>query len=114
MMVRFDARMGRYFGHDPNIIIIYGNLLMCIKRFIQRIKQLFTGSAKGAKLSGTIKFFDRKKRFGFIVSNKHEYFFHAAGTRPEDFKSLQDGVQVRFNVVVGKKGPQADNIEIVK
>lgn len=106
--------MGRYFGHDPNIIIIYGNLLMCIKRFIQRIKQLFTGSAKGAKLSGTIKFFDRKKRFGFIVSNKHEYFFHAAGTRPEDFKSLQDGVQVRFNVVVGKKGPQADNIEIVK
>lgn len=87
---------------------------MCIKRFIQRIKQLFAGSGSKAKLSGTIKFFDRKKRFGFIVANKHEYFFHAAATRPEDFKSLQDGVHVRFNVVVGKKGPQADNIEIVQ
>lgn len=87
---------------------------MCIKRAIQRIKQFFTGSTNKEKLSGTIKFFDRKKRFGFIVSDKNEYFFHAAATRPEDFKLLQDGVRVQFHVVVGKKGPQADSIEIVQ
>lgn len=87
---------------------------MCIKRAIQRIKQFFTSSNNKEKLSGTIKFFDRKKRFGFIVSDKNEYFFHAAATRPEDFKLLQDGVRVQFHVVVGKKGPQADSIEIVQ
>lgn len=86
---------------------------MIIKNVIQRLKQFFSGSCGKGKLSGTIKFFDRKKRFGFIVSEKNEYFFHAAATKPNDFKSLQDGVKVRFNVVIGKKGPQADNVEIV-
>jgi CspA family cold shock protein len=87
---------------------------MSIKTFIQRLKQLFCPSCGKTKLLGTIKFFDRKKRFGFIVSDKNEYFFHAAATKPNDFKALQDGVQVRFNVVQGKKGPQADHIEIVR
>jgi CspA family cold shock protein len=86
---------------------------MSIKNIIQRLKHLFCGGRHGAQLSGTIKFFDRKKRFGFIVSGKEEYFFHAAATNPRDFKSLKDGVPVTFNIMQGKKGPQADNIEIV-
>lgn len=87
---------------------------MSIKNVIQRLKQFFSGSCRKEKLSGSIKFFDRKKRFGFIVSGKNEYFFHAAATLPEDFKSLQDGVKVKFIVVSGKKGPQADKVEIVR
>jgi CspA family cold shock protein len=86
---------------------------MSIKSIIHRLKRLFCGACGSTKLSGTIKFFDRKKRFGFIIANNQEYFFHAAATNPGDFKSLQDGVAVRFDVVDGKKGPQADNIEIV-
>ncbi len=87
---------------------------MIIKHVIQRLKQFFLGLCRKTKLSGTIKFFDRKKRFGFIVADKNEYFFHAAATNPNDFKALQDGVKVKFNVVQGKKGPQADNVEIVR
>jgi CspA family cold shock protein len=86
---------------------------MSIKNIIQTLKRIFCRSRKNTKISGTIKFFDRKKRFGFIVAGKQEYFFHAAATNPTDFKSLQDGVAVKFNIVQGKKGPQADNIEIV-
>ena len=86
---------------------------MFIKSIIQSIKRFFGGSGQKKQLSGTIKFFDRKKRFGFIVAGKQEYFFHAAATKPADFKALQDGVAVKFNIVQGKKGPQADNIEIV-
>ncbi len=86
---------------------------MSIKNIIQALKRIFHGENKATKISGTIKFFDRKKRFGFIVAGKQEYFFHAAATSPADFKLLQDGVAVRFNLVQGKKGPQADNIEIV-
>ena len=87
---------------------------MSIKTVIQRLKHMFSGSCGKGKLAGTIKFFDRKKRFGFIVSGKNEYFFHAAATQPNDFKLLQDGVKVRFIVVTGKKGPQADDIEVVR
>lgn len=86
---------------------------MSIQRIIQRLKQFFCPGSK-KRLSGKIKFFDRKKRFGFIVAEKQEYFFHAAATRPRDFKALQDGVAVTFRVVKGRKGPQADNIEIVR
>lgn len=84
---------------------------MSIKSVIQNLKNLFCGRARK---SGTIKFFDRKKRFGFIVAGSNEYFFHAAATNPNDFKALQDGRAVTFVVVQGKKGPQADKIEIVR
>lgn len=87
---------------------------MLIKKVVHRLKQIFSGSCGKGNLTGTIKFFDRKKRFGFIVSGKNEYFFHAAATKPEDFKSLQDGVKVSFIVVTGKKGPQADNIDVIQ
>lgn len=86
---------------------------MSIKTVIQRIKRIFCKGSKRSQQSGMIKFFDRKKRFGFIVSGKHEYFFHAAATHPRDFKLLKDGVAVKFIVTQGKKGPQADCIEIV-
>ncbi len=86
---------------------------MSIKSIIQSIKRIFLGAHQGKKVSGTIKFFDRKKRFGFIVAGKQEYFFHAASTKPADFKALQDGAAVQFDIIQGKKGPQADNIEMM-
>lgn len=64
------------------------------------------------KQQGTIKFFDRKKRFGFIIAGQKEYFFHASAAKPEDIKRLRDGANVRFMLIQGKKGPQADAIEI--
>lgn len=80
---------------------------------IQTLKRIFCRSSKNTPLTGKIKFFDRKKRFGFIVSGKNEYFFHAAATKPKDFKALQDGVAVKFTIRQGKKGPQADKIELI-
>ncbi len=100
------------FDHTQYRILKLGKR-MGIKYIIQRVKAMLCGNKKKAKFIGTIKFFDKKKRFGFIVCDQYEYFFHAAATKPRDFKLLQDGVSVKFNVVPGKKGPQADNIEIV-
>ncbi len=85
---------------------------MSIKSIIQAITSLFIKQEK-TKRSGTIKFFDRKKRFGFIIAGNEEYFFHAAATKPKDFKALQEGVSVKFNIIQGKKGPQANDIELV-
>ena len=80
---------------------------------MQWLKKLFGCKTNKERLSGVIKFFDRKKRFGFIIANDKEYFFHAAATKPKDFKFLQDGKHVTFTVTQGKKGPQADKIEII-
>ena len=54
---------------------------MSINRIIQALKRIFLGASSSEKITGTIKFFDRKKRFGFIVAGKKEYFFHAAATK---------------------------------
>ncbi len=80
---------------------------------IQTLKSLFSRSTEKTAQSGTIKFFDRKKRFGFIVAGKNEYFFHATSTKPNDFRALRDGAMVTFNVIQGKKGAQADNVEVM-
>jgi cold shock protein len=84
-----------------------------VKNIICKIKNLFSGKKLNTKLHGKIKFYDRKKRFGFIVSGKNEYFFHAAATNVSDFKFLKDGVEVNFVLVKGKKGLQADRIKII-
>ena len=86
---------------------------MSIKNIIQALKRIFLGAGSSEKIAGTIKFFDRKKRFGFIVAGKKEYFFHAAATNVPDFKALKDGVSVSFILVDGKKGLQADRIKII-
>lgn len=83
-------------------------------RLIQRLKNLFCAPKTGNRITGTIKFFDRKKRFGFIVADKQEYFFHASATHPKNFRALQDGAKVTFILIQGKKGPQADRVEMVR
>ena len=83
---------------------------MSISRIINKIKNWFKPKVRQ---EGTIKFFDRKKRFGFIIAAENEYFFHAAAVRGGDYRFLQDGVQVTFVLVDGRKGPQADDVIII-
>ena len=80
---------------------------------IQLFKTIFSRCTGCATQSGTIKFFDRKKRFGFIIAGNKEYFFHATSTNSNDFRALRDGAKVTFNVIQGKKGAQADNVQVI-
>lgn len=81
-----------------------------IKKLLAKIFR--STSTSHSKQAGTIKFYDRKKRFGFIVSGKQEYFFHASAAKPQDVRRLRDGAAVTFMLTQGKKGLQADGIEI--
>jgi CspA family cold shock protein len=83
---------------------------MSIFGLCQKIKNWFRPKIRQ---EGTIKFFDRKKRFGFIIASDNEYFFHAAAVRGGDFRHLQDGTKVTFVLIQGRKGAQADDIVIV-
>ena len=65
--------------------------------------------------TGTVKWFNETKGFGFIASDSGEdVFAHYSEISNSGFKTLLEGQRVEFVVVNGKKGFQASNITILK
>ncbi|MDD3178497.1 MAG: cold shock domain-containing protein [Candidatus ainarchaeum sp.] len=63
-------------------------------------------------MNGTIKFYNFKKRFGFISGEDgKDYFVHETGVI--DKRGIKDGVAVTFEVEDGEKGPKAVNVNLV-
>lgn len=64
---------------------------------------------------GKVKWFDGKKGYGFIEREEGgDVFVHYTAIKSEkDFKSLEQGAAVEFDVVEGKKGLQAINVVVV-
>jgi CspA family cold shock protein len=61
--------------------------------------------------TGTVKWFDEAKGFGFIARDGgSDVFAHFKQIKGDGFKTLAEGQRVTFNVVQGQKGPQAENI----
>jgi len=65
--------------------------------------------------TGTVKWFNDAKGFGFITagSGGDDLFAHFSEIRVDGFKTLQENQKVRFEVTVGPKGRQASNIQPV-
>ena len=64
-----------------------------------------------ARLSGTVKWFNDAKGYGFISrEGGPDVFVHFSAIQSDGFKSLQEGDQVEFEIVQGQKGPQASNV----
>ena len=63
-------------------------------------------------VSGTVKWFNESKGFGFIEQeNGPDVFAHFSAIQSEGFKTLAEGQRVEFPLSQGQKGPQADNIK---
>jgi CspA family cold shock protein len=61
--------------------------------------------------SGTVKWFNESKGFGFITQEDGtDVFAHYSAIKDEGFKTLAEGELVSFDVVEGDKGPKASNI----
>ena len=66
------------------------------------------------KVTGTVKWFNEDKGFGFIQrEGGPDVFAHFSAIQGDGFKTLAEGQSVEFNVVDGQKGPQAENIVAV-
>jgi CspA family cold shock protein len=62
-------------------------------------------------VSGTVKWFNEAKGFGFIErEGGADVFAHFSAIQGNGFKTLAEGQQVTFIVTQGQKGPQAENI----
>ncbi len=64
--------------------------------------------------TGTVKWFNESKGFGFIEREQGEdVFVHFRSIRGEGFKTLSEGQKVEFTLTQGEKGPQADDVVVL-
>ncbi len=61
--------------------------------------------------TGTVKWFNNSKGFGFIErTDGDDVFVHFKQIRGEGYRTLNDGQQVEFSVTKGEKGFQAEDV----
>ena len=65
--------------------------------------------------TGTVKWFNESKGFGFITpeDGSKDLFVHFSNIQTEGYKTLADGANVTFEAREGQKGPEATNVQIV-
>ena len=62
-------------------------------------------------VTGTVKWFDNQKGYGFIAQESgNDVFVHHNAIQGEGYKSLNEGQQVEFDITDGPKGDQAQNV----
>ena len=64
---------------------------------------------------GSVKWFNTTKGYGFITRDRGEdIFVHYSAIRGKGYRSLEEGNRVEFTVSQGMKGPQAQDVTVVK
>jgi CspA family cold shock protein len=65
--------------------------------------------------SGTVKWFNAEKGYGFISPETGEdVFVHFSAIQATGYRSLDEGQAVEFDVTQGPKGPQAANVRLLE
>lgn len=66
--------------------------------------------------TGTVKWFNDAKGFGFITPDEggEDLFAHFSAIKSTGFKTLQENQRVSFEVTSGPKGKQASNIQLLE
>ena len=64
--------------------------------------------------TGTVKWFNAEKGFGFIAREQGEdVFVHYSNITGGGYRSLDEGQRVEFDVAPGRKGEEAQNVRVL-
>ena len=64
--------------------------------------------------TGTVKWFNHEKGFGFITQEEGpDVFVHFSAIQGDGYRNLEENQKVEFDVTQGQKGPQASNVRVV-
>ncbi len=64
--------------------------------------------------TGTVKWFNADKGFGFITRDQgSDVFVHHTAISQSGFRSLEEGQKVEFTITQSEKGPQAQEVTLV-
>ena len=64
--------------------------------------------------TGTVKFFNNEKGYGFISrEGGDDVFVHYSNIQASGYRSLEEGQRVEFDVAPGRKGEEAHNVRVV-
>ncbi len=67
------------------------------------------------RVTGTVKWFNATKGFGFIEQDEGEdVFVHYSAIAGDGYRSLEEGQRVEYNVVDSDRGPQAQGVSPVE
>ena len=65
------------------------------------------------KEKGVVKWFNPAKGYGFIQrSSGEDVFVHFSAIQMDGYRSLEEGMEVEFDVTEGSKGLQAENVSL--
>lgn len=68
-----------------------------------------------AQYTGTVKWFNNAKGFGFLGrEGGADVFVHYSSIQSDGYKSLKEGDEVEFDIIEGSKGQQADQVVRVR
>ena len=66
------------------------------------------------RVTGTVKWFNAKKGYGFIsYDDGQDIFVHYSSIRGDGYRTLQENQEVEFTLTDGPKGPQAQDVVIL-
>lgn len=64
--------------------------------------------------TGTVKFFNAEKGFGFISREQgDDVFVHFSNIQADGFRTLEEGQQVEFEIGQGRKGEEAQKVRVL-
>ena len=72
------------------------------------------GKRKNVLATGTVKFFNAEKGFGFISrEGDKDVFVHYSNIDGNGYRTLEEGQKVEFDIAPGRKGEEAQNVRVV-